>query len=88
MLAAGSRVISSFQLMTRDPAASIQFYTQLFGWKAESMNMGPGLEYTFLKVGDRPAGGLLRVPAEAGNAPRELTDWRLSLRLRYDIQLW
>ncbi len=62
-------IFSWNELMTRDPAASIQFYTQLFGWKAETMSMGPGMDYTFLKVGDRPAGGLLRVPAEAGNAP-------------------
>jgi predicted enzyme related to lactoylglutathione lyase len=31
--------------------------------------MGPGAEYTFLKVGDRPAAGLIRMPAEAGPAP-------------------
>jgi uncharacterized protein len=65
-------IFSWNELMTRDPEASKKFYTQLFGWKAETMNMGPGMEYTFLKAGERPAGGLMRLPPDAGNAP---TSW-------------
>ena len=62
-------IFSWNELLTRDPAASTNFYTQLFGWKSETMSMAPGMEYTFLKAGDRPAAGLLRMPAEAGDAP-------------------
>jgi uncharacterized protein len=65
-------IFSWNELMTRDPEASKKFYTELFGWKAETMNMGPGLEYTFLKVGERSAGGLMRLTPEAGQAP---TSW-------------
>lgn len=62
-------IISWNELVSRDPDASQKFYSQLFGWKAETMNMGPGSEYTMMKTGDRPAAGLIRMPAEAGPAP-------------------
>jgi len=65
-------IFSWNEIITRDPEASEKFYTQLFGWTAEKMEMGPGASYTFLKSGDRPAAGLLSMPAEAGNAP---TTW-------------
>ncbi len=65
-------LVSWNELVSRDPEGSKGFYTQLFGWTTETMSMGPGGEYTFLKVGDRPAAGLLRLPAEAGPAP---TTW-------------
>src|SRR4051812_38453113 len=57
------------ELMTRDPDASSKFYTELFGWTAETESMGPGMNYTFFSTGPRPAGGMLKTPAEAGNAP-------------------
>lgn len=62
-------IISWNELVSRDPDASKTFYSQLFGWKAETMNMGPAGEYTMLKNGDRPAAGLIRIPAEAGPSP-------------------
>lgn len=62
-------IVSWNELASRDPEASKEFYTQLFGWTAETMNMGPGGEYTMMKTGDRPAAGLVRMPAEAGPAP-------------------
>jgi len=62
-------IVSWNELVSRDPDASKKFYSQLFGWTAETMNMGPGGEYTMLKTGDRPAAGLIRMPAEAGPAP-------------------
>ena len=62
-------IISWNELVSRDADASKKFYTQLFGWTAESMSMGPGAEYTFLKAGERPAAGLMQLPAEAGPAP-------------------
>ncbi len=62
-------IVSWNELVSRDPDASKKFYSQLFGWKIETMNMGPGQEYTMMKAGDRPAAGLIRIPAEAGPAP-------------------
>jgi len=58
--------------MTRDPDASTAFYTQLFGWTTETMPMGSGMVYTLFKSGDVIAGGMVRLPPEAGNAP---TSW-------------
>jgi predicted enzyme related to lactoylglutathione lyase len=57
------------EIASRDPEASTRFYTQLFGWKAEKMNMGPGMDYTILKAGEKPAAWLMAMPAEAGPAP-------------------
>jgi hypothetical protein len=62
-------IISWNELVSRDPDASKKFHSQLFGWTPETMNMGPSGEYTMLKTGDRPAAGLIRMPAEAGPAP-------------------
>jgi hypothetical protein len=62
-------IVSWNELVSRDPDASKKFYSQLFGWKVETMNMGPGAEYTMMKAGERPAAGLIRMPAEAGPAP-------------------
>lgn len=62
-------IVSWNELVSRDPEASKKFYSQLFGWTAETMQMGPGAEYTMMKAGDRPAAGLIRMPAEAGPAP-------------------
>lgn len=62
-------LVSWNELVSHDPDASQQFYSQLFGWTAETMPMGSGNDYTFMKVGDRPAAGLIRLPAEAGHAP-------------------
>jgi len=59
-------IVSWNELVSRDPDASKKFYSQLFGWKIETMNMGPGKEYTMMKVGERPAAGLIRMPTEAG----------------------
>lgn len=65
-------IFSWNELMTRDVDGSKKFYSQLFGWSSESMDMGPGGTYTFFKAGERPAGGMMKMPAEAGNAP---TSW-------------
>jgi predicted enzyme related to lactoylglutathione lyase len=62
-------IVSWNEIVSRDPDGTKKFYSQLFGWKVETMNMGPGAEYTMLKTGDRPAAGLIRMPAEAGPAP-------------------
>jgi predicted enzyme related to lactoylglutathione lyase len=46
------------ELTTTDTKAALEFYTQLFGWNTELMKM-PGFDYTVLKVGDRPIGGVM-----------------------------
>ena len=44
------------ELATRDVAGAIAFYTKVFGWTADTQEMGDG-SYTTFKVGDRPNGG-------------------------------
>ena len=62
-------IISWNELVSRDAGGSKKFYSQLFGWDVETMSMGPGAEYTMMKVGGRPAAGLITMPPEAGDAP-------------------
>jgi predicted enzyme related to lactoylglutathione lyase len=49
------------ELMTSDPKAACEFYTSLFGWKAEAMDMGSG-PYHVVKVGDTAVGGVMGKP--------------------------
>jgi hypothetical protein len=56
------------ELMTTDPQAAVSFYGALFGWKAETMNMGTG-PYQVLKVGDTAIGGIMAVPPDGGGMP-------------------
>jgi predicted enzyme related to lactoylglutathione lyase len=57
------------ELMTTDPAAATAFYSKLFGWQTEAMNMG--MPYTVVKVGDSAIGGMMGMPpgAPAGMPP-------------------
>jgi predicted enzyme related to lactoylglutathione lyase len=52
------------ELATTDTKAALEFYTKLFGWKTEVMQM-PGMEYTIVKVGDRMVGGVMTAPPQA-----------------------
>src|SRR5689334_7912591 len=47
------------ELMATDTGAAIAFYTALFGWRAEEMDMGPGGKYTMLYQGETPVGGAM-----------------------------
>ena len=51
------------ELMTTDPTAATAFYSQLFGWKIEAMNMG--MPYNVVKVGDAAIGGVMGMPPGA-----------------------
>ncbi len=51
------------ELLTRDPEASRKFYTELFGWTTEEMDMGPNGKYTLWKSGDKHAGGMMELKA-------------------------
>src|SRR5258708_22614318 len=57
------------ELTTTDTAKAGAFYTGLFGWKAEVMDM-PGMPYTVFKRGTASAGGMMaRQPGTPGNVP-------------------
>lgn len=56
------------ELMTTDVSAATEFYGTLFGWSMETMQM-EDVDYTVLKVGDKPVGGLMHLPAEAQGMP-------------------
>jgi len=47
------------ELMTTDMKAAVKFYTSLFGWTSEEMDMGPGGKYTLLKQGDKQVAGAM-----------------------------
>lgn len=46
------------ELATRDVPAAAAFYAALFGWSAEAEDVGGGMEYTMVKVGERSNGGI------------------------------
>jgi predicted enzyme related to lactoylglutathione lyase len=52
------------ELITTDPKAALEFYTKLFGWNSEVMHM-ECMDYTVIKAGDRPIGGLMTAPEGA-----------------------
>lgn len=49
------------ELVTPDPKKAKEFYTKLFGWKTEEMQM-PDMTYTIFKNGDKGIGGMLQTP--------------------------
>jgi predicted enzyme related to lactoylglutathione lyase len=61
-------IFSWNELMTRDGAASAKFYTALFGWSREEMDM-QGLTYSMFKSGDRAVCGMITLPSEAESMP-------------------
>lgn len=56
------------ELATTDTAKAADFYVALFGWGKDVQNFGP-MEYTMFINGDRPAGGMYKMPPEMGNIP-------------------
>ena len=56
------------ELMTNDPQAAANFYSQLFGWKVDTMPMGEG-QYRVLKVGETSVGGVMGMPPGAPPMP-------------------
>ncbi|MCK4660430.1 MAG: VOC family protein [Phycisphaerae bacterium] len=54
-----------FEFMSDDPAKSKAFYTEVFGWKYDETSMP---DYTLIKTGKEPGGGLMKRPAEAPQA--------------------
>ncbi len=57
-----------YELMTSDPDAAIEFYTDVVGWGTAPFEGAP-MPYTMWTKGERPVGGVLEMPAEAGAPP-------------------
>lgn len=56
------------ELGTTDTAKAAAFYTNIFGWTANTQNFGP-MEYTMFTNGEKPAGGMYGLTPEMGNIP-------------------
>lgn len=56
------------EVNTRDPEAAKAFYTSVFGWETEELDMGELGAYTNWRMGDKEVGGMIditgRVPDE------------------------
>jgi uncharacterized protein len=52
------------ELITPDPDAVAPFYADLFGWKAQSDDMGGGFVYTTFMLGDRAVAGAMKPPMD------------------------
>jgi predicted enzyme related to lactoylglutathione lyase len=50
------------ELNTTDVEKAKSFYSRMFDWEMEEMDMGPSGTYTVIKVGDGTGGGLLKNP--------------------------
>jgi uncharacterized protein len=61
-------IFSWNELMTRDADASANFYTALFGWTREDMDVG-GSTYGMFKTGGRPVAGMIVPPPETESMP-------------------
>ena len=56
------------ELYTRDVDASGSFYTNVFGWGANTADMGD-MQYTSFMNGERPAAGMLEIQKDWGEVP-------------------
>ena len=56
------------ELMTSDAGKAGHFYTKLFGWTTEEMNMGDFV-YTVFKKNDQPVAGMMKMPPGMENVP-------------------
>jgi uncharacterized protein len=56
------------ELQTTDVAGAKRFYTGLFGWKTEEMDM-PGMPYTIVSAGGEQIGGMMALPPQAKGMP-------------------
>ena len=57
------------EVQTRDRDAALPFYEQVLGYETETADMGGGRGYVLLKVGGRPAAGLIEIEPEWGDVP-------------------
>lgn len=52
------------ELHTKDIEKSKKFYAGMFDWKLEDI---PGMDYTFINVGDGTGGGMMKNPVPGDN---------------------
>jgi predicted enzyme related to lactoylglutathione lyase len=52
------------ELLTTDPEPAKSFYETVTGWSYSEMSMPGGMVYNVAKLGDTPAGGIMKMPAE------------------------
>jgi predicted enzyme related to lactoylglutathione lyase len=50
------------ELATTDLEKAKSFYTSLFSWQVEDMDMGGGMSYTMINVGEGTGGGMMKHP--------------------------
>jgi predicted enzyme related to lactoylglutathione lyase len=50
------------EIMSQDIAKALKFYTALFGWTVNEMDMGPAGKYHMLMKGDAAVGGAMTAP--------------------------
>jgi uncharacterized protein len=50
------------ELMTSDAVGAVKFYSSLFGWTVQEMNMGPAGTYRLFMKGDKQVGGAMTAP--------------------------
>jgi predicted enzyme related to lactoylglutathione lyase len=50
------------ELATTDVAKAKSFYRSLFDWKLNDMDMGGGMTYTLVEVGEGTGGGIMQHP--------------------------
>jgi predicted enzyme related to lactoylglutathione lyase len=48
------------ELATTDIAKARSFYQTLFGWKLDDVDMGSGMTYTMIGVGEGTGGGMMK----------------------------
>jgi predicted enzyme related to lactoylglutathione lyase len=51
------------ELTTPDVDRAKSFYSALFSWKLDDMEMAPGFTYTMIRVGEGTGGGMMKTPA-------------------------
>ncbi len=51
------------ELNTKDMDKSKKFYSSMFDWKLEEL---PGMDYTFINVGEGTGGGIMKNPVPSG----------------------
>lgn len=61
------------ELMSADPEASATFYSEVYGYSVEAMDMGPVGTYRILKRGDAMDGGIMKSPPEMSGATHWMT---------------
>jgi uncharacterized protein len=57
------------ELLTDDPEAAVAFYEKVFGHSHTAMDMGPMGTYRVLKLGEKNAGGIMKMPPGAPHPP-------------------